>query len=62
MTAEDGLELSRTIRPRLTIPVHYEGWTHFRDGRTALARAESAQHGSGGAFTVLTPGKRTKVA
>ncbi len=62
MTAEDGLELSRAIRPRVTIPVHYEGWSHFRDGRTALARAESGPRAAGAAFTVLAPGERTKVA
>lgn len=39
MTAADGIELCRTIRPRTVVPVHYEGWSHFRQGRTAIEQA-----------------------
>jgi L-ascorbate metabolism protein UlaG (beta-lactamase superfamily) len=39
MTIDDGIELSRSIRPRVAIPVHYEGWSHFRQGRDAIERA-----------------------
>ena len=39
MTAADGVELCRTIRPRTVVPVHYEGWSHFRQGRTAIEQA-----------------------
>jgi L-ascorbate metabolism protein UlaG (beta-lactamase superfamily) len=39
MTAADGVELCRTIRPRSVVPVHYEGWSHFRQGRTAIEQA-----------------------
>ena len=38
MTIDEGIELSRSIRPRLAIPVHYEGWSHFRQGRDAIER------------------------
>ena len=38
MTADEGLELCRRLRPSLAIPVHYEGWSHFRDPATALRR------------------------
>jgi L-ascorbate metabolism protein UlaG (beta-lactamase superfamily) len=38
MTGRDAVELCRLIRPRVAIPVHYEGWTHFREGRDALER------------------------
>jgi L-ascorbate metabolism protein UlaG (beta-lactamase superfamily) len=27
------------VRPRTTVPVHYEGWSHFHDGREAIDRA-----------------------
>jgi hypothetical protein len=27
------------VRPRVAIPVHYEGWSHFKQGRTAVERA-----------------------
>ena len=50
MTARDAVELCGLIRPRVAIPVHYEGWTHFKRGaggdraraRAARARATSA--------------------
>jgi L-ascorbate metabolism protein UlaG (beta-lactamase superfamily) len=39
MTARDAVELSSLIRPRQVIPVHYEGWKHFSQGRAAIERA-----------------------
>jgi L-ascorbate metabolism protein UlaG (beta-lactamase superfamily) len=39
MTAREAVELCRLVRPRTAIPVHYEGWSHFRQGRAA-AQAE----------------------
>jgi L-ascorbate metabolism protein UlaG (beta-lactamase superfamily) len=36
MTAREAVELCRLVRPRTAIPVHYEGWTHFRQGRAAI--------------------------
>jgi L-ascorbate metabolism protein UlaG (beta-lactamase superfamily) len=36
MTARDAVELCGLIRPRTAIPVHYEGWTHFKQGREAI--------------------------
>ena len=38
MTARDAVELCRLIRPRTAIPIHYEGWRHFREGRDAIER------------------------
>lgn len=38
MTAAQALELCRLLRPRTAIPVHYEGWQHFREGRAAVER------------------------
>ena len=26
------------MRPRVTIPLHYEGWKHFKEGREAVER------------------------
>jgi L-ascorbate metabolism protein UlaG (beta-lactamase superfamily) len=42
MTARDAIELCRLIRPRLMIPIHYEGWSHFREGRGAIERELAA--------------------
>jgi L-ascorbate metabolism protein UlaG (beta-lactamase superfamily) len=39
MTAADGVDLCRAVRPRTVIPVHYEGWSHFRQGRAAIEQA-----------------------
>jgi len=36
MTAREGIELLGLLSPATTIPVHYEGWTHFRQNRTAI--------------------------
>ena len=38
MTAEEAVELCRLVRPRTVIPIHYEGWKHFREGREAIER------------------------
>jgi L-ascorbate metabolism protein UlaG (beta-lactamase superfamily) len=38
MTARDAVELCRLVRPRTAIPLHYEGWKHFREGREAIER------------------------
>ena len=39
MTIGDALELCEQIRPGIAIPVHYEGWSHFTEGRDAVERA-----------------------
>jgi L-ascorbate metabolism protein UlaG (beta-lactamase superfamily) len=36
MTAAEAVELCGRIRPRTVIPIHYEGWKHFRQGREAI--------------------------
>jgi L-ascorbate metabolism protein UlaG (beta-lactamase superfamily) len=38
MTARDAVELCELLRPRTVIPIHYEGWKHFRQGRAAIER------------------------
>ncbi len=42
MTAKDAVELAQLIRPRTAIPIHYEGWKHFREGRDAIERELAA--------------------
>ena len=36
MTARDAVELCQLVRPRTAIPIHYEGWKHFRQGRAGI--------------------------
>ena len=38
MTAKDAVELVGLIRPSTAIPIHYEGWKHFKQGRDAIER------------------------
>jgi L-ascorbate metabolism protein UlaG (beta-lactamase superfamily) len=38
MTARDAVKLCDLIRPHRVIPVHYEGWKHFKEGRAAIER------------------------
>jgi L-ascorbate metabolism protein UlaG (beta-lactamase superfamily) len=36
LTAAQAVELGGLIRPHTVIPIHYEGWKHFREGRDAI--------------------------
>ena len=38
MTAADAVKLCEAVRPRTAIPIHYEGWKHFREGRNEIER------------------------
>jgi L-ascorbate metabolism protein UlaG (beta-lactamase superfamily) len=38
MTTADAIELCGLIQPRTIIPIHYEGWNHFQEGRDAIER------------------------
>jgi L-ascorbate metabolism protein UlaG (beta-lactamase superfamily) len=38
MTARQAIQLCQLVRPQTAIPVHYEGWTHFHQGRPAIER------------------------
>lgn len=42
MTAAQGVALCREIRPRTVVPVHYEGWSHFHEGRDGIEAALTA--------------------
>jgi hypothetical protein len=42
MTGRDAVELAGLVRPHTAMPVHYEGWKHFKDGRDALERELAA--------------------
>lgn len=36
MNARQAIELCGEIRPRTVLPLHYEGWKHFREGRDKI--------------------------
>jgi L-ascorbate metabolism protein UlaG (beta-lactamase superfamily) len=63
MTAQNAIELSHIIRPHTVIPVHYEGWTHFNEGRETIERtlANAPAHISD-RFRILPLGARADIA
>jgi L-ascorbate metabolism protein UlaG (beta-lactamase superfamily) len=38
MTAREAVELCGLVQPRTAIPIHYEGWGHFKEGWDAIER------------------------
>jgi L-ascorbate metabolism protein UlaG (beta-lactamase superfamily) len=38
MTAREAVTLCGLIEPHTAVPIHYEGWKHFREGREAIER------------------------
>jgi L-ascorbate metabolism protein UlaG (beta-lactamase superfamily) len=63
MGARNAVELCRLFRPRTAIPVHYEGWSHFREGRAAIeAELATAPADIAGRFRVLPIGAPVDLA
>jgi L-ascorbate metabolism protein UlaG (beta-lactamase superfamily) len=57
MTAREAVELCGLVKPRTAIPIHYEGWAHFREGREAIERElERAPDGVRGSIRWLPLG------
>ena len=52
MSGADAVELCALLRPRTAIPVHYEGWSHFTQGREQIL-AEMAGASSDVASRIL---------
>jgi L-ascorbate metabolism protein UlaG (beta-lactamase superfamily) len=36
LTADGAIELVELLEPRVVVPIHYEGWSHFKQGRQAI--------------------------
>jgi L-ascorbate metabolism protein UlaG (beta-lactamase superfamily) len=63
MTARDAIELRQQICPNAIVPVHYEGWSHFRDGRDAIeAELERAPADIANTFQLLPLGTPTSLS
>jgi L-ascorbate metabolism protein UlaG (beta-lactamase superfamily) len=60
MTGREAVETCRLLAPRTVVPVHYEGWSHFREGRADVERAFAAD-GTGGRLRWLPPGTPTEI-
>ncbi|WP_214403428.1 MBL fold metallo-hydrolase [Pseudonocardia lacus] len=62
MTGADAVELCGLLRPRTAVPVHYEGWQHFRQNRAAIERdLARAPADIAGGFRWLPLGTRVAV-
>ena len=58
LTAREAVELCRLMRPRAVIPIHYEGWSHFREGAGRdRARAGHRRRGHSRRFRWLPIGE-----
>jgi L-ascorbate metabolism protein UlaG (beta-lactamase superfamily) len=61
MTGAEAADLYRRVAPTTVVPIHYEGWTHFREGRSA-AESELATGLAGGpTITWLEPGAPSSI-
>ncbi|MBE2269882.1 MAG: MBL fold metallo-hydrolase [Anaerolinea sp.] len=60
MNAAGGVKLVQALQPRTVIPVHYEGWAHFREPQAEIGRAFTAA-GLADRLLWLTPGVAQQV-
>ena len=42
LTGPEAVQTCRLLEPDVVVPVHYEGWSHFREGRAEAERAFTA--------------------
>lgn len=56
MNSTDLLRSIKTINPRIAIPVHYRGWTHFKETEAHLKTIVEKDEPAKSKITFLTPG------
>jgi L-ascorbate metabolism protein UlaG (beta-lactamase superfamily) len=62
LTARDAVALCAAIDPATVVPVHYEGWSHFSEGRDVVERElETAPPHIQQKIRWLTPGTATEI-
>jgi L-ascorbate metabolism protein UlaG (beta-lactamase superfamily) len=59
-TAEEGVEVARAMPDAVIVPVHFEGWEHFSEGRDVIAKA-FANAGLSERLRWLAPGTATPI-
>jgi L-ascorbate metabolism protein UlaG (beta-lactamase superfamily) len=60
-TADDGVALARAWPAARIVPLHYEGWEHFTEGRAEIEEAFEAA-GLGARLAWLHPGTPTLIS
>ncbi len=56
MTTDDALETARAFPEATIVPVHFQGWAHYSEGRDDIAKA-FAGAGMAGRLRLLEPGE-----
>lgn len=56
MDSHDAMEVMGRLKPRLVVPVHYDGWNHFRESPTDM-RTQLEGSSEGGRIRVLPRGR-----
>jgi L-ascorbate metabolism protein UlaG (beta-lactamase superfamily) len=61
MDAKQAVQLVREIRPLVVVPMHFEGWRHFKEGREGIERAfrDTSSDVALATLQFLTPGRKT---
>ena len=63
LNAREAVQLCEVARARTVVPVHYEGWSHFKQGRDAVERElASAPEHVRRSIRWLEPGVATMIA
>jgi L-ascorbate metabolism protein UlaG (beta-lactamase superfamily) len=60
LSSDRAAEATKLLAAPTVIPLHYEGWTHFRQGADSL-RAAFAGNGIADRLTVVAPGATVTV-
>ena len=60
MNGEEAIKTAHLLKPNLVIPIHYEGWWHFKQSAGAL-KNEIINSGVNDRFLWLKSGEKTKI-
>jgi L-ascorbate metabolism protein UlaG (beta-lactamase superfamily) len=61
MNSNDLLKAVNVLNPRKIIPIHYTGWTHFKEKEQSLRNAIASNASIKGKTVFLKPGERTEL-
>ncbi|KPI41774.1 uncharacterized protein AB675_8998 [Cyphellophora attinorum] len=61
MDAEQALQLVREIKPQVVVPMHFEGWSHFKEGRKGIEQAFGLSNIAPTRLHFLIPGLKTDI-
>lgn len=61
MNSADLFKSVEVLKPKRVIPIHYRGWTHFKEKENALRSRISENKNLKGRIMFLSPGERTAI-